>query len=648
MNKKTSALGFNDTLILGIVLAVALVHGLVYVFLMPPWQHYDEPNHFEYAWLLANNKRLPEPGEYDPEMSRQVVESMVELGFYDNLPVRPDVSPDMDVKITGFSQHDEPPLYYLLAALPLSLLQSQSITTQLYAARFVSLFLFLITILAAWGTIRELTAPGSPLRWLVPLALALMPGFVDLMTGVNNDAAAVALVSSLLWIGVRMIKRGFSFLGLVMLLLLAAMSVITKGTALIALPVIVVVLAFSLVRGRGRRFVWIGFGLLLLLGFAVVISWGDAAYWARSTFQEANTRTLTDQAPVGDHAFQLVLDPAGPAPYKVWIRQAIPVSEESRLSGQVLTLGSWMWASRPIQVRSPALMTFPGGEVIYEEVLIDETPQFVATVVQLGREAVRSFVSIEPVQGQVAEPVTIYVDGILLVRGEYPASETPAYSDAEGMSGIWGGVLFSNLLRNPSAEAGWPRLRSWVDPIGVQVLPDPGVNTPSVIFHTFLDWESGADYYWMTLQRLFRTFWSKFAWGHVPLLGNKPYRPLAVATLLGLLGVFLLIVLKWRKFPWEVGLLFLVSLALAWGAAIIRGSNYVLIPYKIYYPVARYAYPMIIPTVTLIVVGWYVLLSLLQRWTRLRSPILFLIPLVFLVILDVYAVISIANYYGSG
>jgi hypothetical protein len=101
MTQNTISKRQNDYLVLGIVLIVALVHGLIYIYLIPPWQHYDEPNHFEYAWLIANNRQLPEAGEYDPVMSRQVVESMVEHGFYDRLPIRPNLSPDTDVKIGG-------------------------------------------------------------------------------------------------------------------------------------------------------------------------------------------------------------------------------------------------------------------------------------------------------------------------------------------------------------------------------------------------------------------------------------------------------------------------------------------------------------------------------------------------------------------
>ena len=44
---------------LGLILLLALFHGLIYVFLIPPWQHYDEPNHFEVVWLTRHLDHLP-------------------------------------------------------------------------------------------------------------------------------------------------------------------------------------------------------------------------------------------------------------------------------------------------------------------------------------------------------------------------------------------------------------------------------------------------------------------------------------------------------------------------------------------------------------------------------------------------------------
>jgi hypothetical protein len=73
---------FQPRWLLPVILAVALIQGLLYIWIMPPWQHYDEPNHFEHIWLIAQRGRLPQAGEYDQEMRRQVAASMIEHGFF--------------------------------------------------------------------------------------------------------------------------------------------------------------------------------------------------------------------------------------------------------------------------------------------------------------------------------------------------------------------------------------------------------------------------------------------------------------------------------------------------------------------------------------------------------------------------------------
>ncbi len=74
-----------------IILVVAALHGIIYIRLLPPWQHYDEPNHFEYAWLIANWKRLPQVGENDITLNRQLFDLMWASGFYGDPVNKPDI-----------------------------------------------------------------------------------------------------------------------------------------------------------------------------------------------------------------------------------------------------------------------------------------------------------------------------------------------------------------------------------------------------------------------------------------------------------------------------------------------------------------------------------------------------------------------------
>ena len=302
---------------LAIALVAGLIHGLITTFLAPPWQHYDEPKHFERVWLSANLGRLPVPGDQDETLSRVVVESMVLHGFYGK-GYTPEqfIKPGEPVTIPGISQLDEPPFYYLAASAPLRLLGGWDVTDQLYIARLVSLGFFLVTIFAGWGLVVELTQPENPLRWMLPLSLALLPGLADSMTAVNNDAAAVAVVSMMLWVGVRLIQRGFSLLDFLWACAVAGLAFFTKSTAMLALILLPLAVLFSLLRRQLRPVAWavvLG-GILLLL--ASTLAWGDAAGWYRATDQNDATRMQSDQAVVGEHVIRVA---QGAAISPVWL-----------------------------------------------------------------------------------------------------------------------------------------------------------------------------------------------------------------------------------------------------------------------------------------------------------------------------------------
>ena len=72
----------SDYYWLALCLLAGLLMGVFFIFLLPPWQHYDEPKHFEHVWLAANLDRLPGPEDRDEELNRQVMASMGLYRFY--------------------------------------------------------------------------------------------------------------------------------------------------------------------------------------------------------------------------------------------------------------------------------------------------------------------------------------------------------------------------------------------------------------------------------------------------------------------------------------------------------------------------------------------------------------------------------------
>jgi hypothetical protein len=115
--KTGSYLDPKRTLLL--ILLVGLIHGIIYVFAIPPWWHYDEAGHLEYSWLLANRPGWPKEGFYDEAMHRLVAESMLRTGFYKTQNYTHDLTSSEHVWIGGTSQVGDPP-HLLPAYLPAS------------------------------------------------------------------------------------------------------------------------------------------------------------------------------------------------------------------------------------------------------------------------------------------------------------------------------------------------------------------------------------------------------------------------------------------------------------------------------------------------------------------------------------------------
>lgn len=636
----------GDKAILGILILVALVNGLVYTFLMPPWQHYDEPGHFEVVWLAAHLKRLPQPGDYDPKMSRAVLISMIQNRFYGD-PNAPLPAEDAQVQVPGYRQLDEPPGYYLLASLPVraaELAGVEDVADQLRAARLASLLLFLCTVFCAWGIARELTPEGHVVRWMAPLSLALLPGFVDLMTAVNNDVGAVAIFSFFLWGAVRLIQHRFSLLNLLWVLAAVVVGYFTKVTVLVALVLLPVVLLLALLRGRLR---WIAWAAVGVAGFGVLLAaltWGDSAWWARSTFQAGNTQLATAQAPLGARAFQIEIQP-GARPQESQLIQLLALPKGESLKGKQITLGAWMWASRPVKATSPSFNTFSALKTTNQPVELDEKPRFVAFTAQVEGDASRNFVSLAPFAGPVDEPVTVFVDGVTLAEGSWPLDQAPVFDGVDGRKGTWGGLPFANLLRNPSAEARWLRLRPWVDAAGVRILPDEGANQPSVSLYYMLDTAAAWPFQRLSAQVLFRTWWARFGWGHIPLMQPWAYWIISAAMLAGLFAAILAMLRLRVRFPWSAALLLGLALLGVWLQTFLRGANYPTQLRAIYYPTARYAYPVIIPSLLLLNLGWYEIGRSLKIHLHLPGRALSASYVLAWLAFNLYAILSIARYY---
>src|SRR6266508_1682851 len=157
---------------LAALILLALAHGLAYVFVVPVWQAPDEPTQLEYAALISRLGRIPVTTDTDPELERQIVDSLVRERFFEYLVGRsPQPAPRSfeDVRQGFFMPRQvgtDPPLYFAIAALPVWALADLPIETQLRALRLLGVLFTVGAVLCVYGAGRELCtadprAPGA-------------------------------------------------------------------------------------------------------------------------------------------------------------------------------------------------------------------------------------------------------------------------------------------------------------------------------------------------------------------------------------------------------------------------------------------------------------------------------------------------------
>ena len=590
-----------------LVLLIALAQSALYLALVPPWQHYDEPTHFEYAWLIANRTWLPGPSDTDPSLRREIAASMLERGFFGELQNPNTFRGDRETWI-GLSELQHPPTYYLLVSLPLRLVRHLDIASQLYTARIVSLLLFVSTIAMAAAIMRELTPAGHALRWAVPLACALLPPFVDLMTGVNNDVGVTAAFTLFLWGAVRTIRSGLNWRRLVWVFGCAGLAAAVKNTGAVALVLAILALLMAAWRQFGWRWRWLV--ALAVVGVApillVSVGWGDAAYWYRArdvVGQDAPTRAQADAAPFGPHA--LVLETRADGLPSMLIGPLLP-EDSRRLAGHTITLGGWVWADRTATVSAPALsytaMGMLRAQTVTRPVTVTTTPVFYAWTFPVPEQTyyLSYIVQTEPASPD-EPPLRLYLDGALIADGAYTSGEAPVFDDATAGAGMWGGQRFINLIRNPSFDASWPRVQPWVDHALITYIH----RTPAQLLTTLIDVSRLQSLFLPAMLRppvdglVYR-----FSWNQIRLPSVGWVYGLYVVGSLAIAGcVAWLIRARGASSSYPACVFLMLSGLLIWANTILRplpflGEQYVL-------PASRYTYPAIVITMLVLVGGWW-------------------------------------------
>jgi hypothetical protein len=453
LKKDTQAfqLFFSQRTLMAIIL-IGLIISLIYTFIVPPWEHYDEPAHFEYAWLIAHRLKLPGIGDHDQDLRLAVGQSLVETRFFERRGLgSPNLTDSSEPLWMGVGQAGDPPLYYILTAIPLFLLQAAPVNWQLYSGRVFTILFLLITIYSAYKITSELTPPRHPLRWLAPLIIVLLPGFVEFMTAVNNYPAVIGFTSLWLLSAVRLIKNKWSIKQFLILLVLTIICLFTQKVVFYTIFLIPFILFLSLLP-RGKE--WMGWAIGIIVGIgilAISFNLNDAAFWLRSNEQEPQSREFLSQ----ESGFKFALhgytypDPiwdANDTAMRSGFFQLIPIEISNQLKGKQVTIGAWVWAEHAIQGFGPginALYQYQDQWYGFKPASISTRPQFIASTITVPLEEDRIQIWLRASSPEEVN-TRIYFSGVVFTEGTFPFEISPQLNE-KGTEGNWAGRPFKNL-----------------------------------------------------------------------------------------------------------------------------------------------------------------------------------------------------------
>ena len=259
--------------LLYLILALALIRGLIYASLVPPWQAPDEPAQFERAKAALSATDWVSTAEHGPAWYGDLGRSLFTFQMWDFLDsARPPYSPESPLSRYIVLYHEayeglygSRPMYAVIG-WPAALTPAATITLQLYLVRLNTILMNVGIIFLAYLTTKTIF-PHDPFLFLgVPVLILFNPQHTHLLATVNNGNLAELLATAALYFLVMGLIKGFSWLNGLALLVCAMLAMWAKATAYFLPLAIGTVGLFYLWRYRRhwRWFVPVG---LLLLGF---------------------------------------------------------------------------------------------------------------------------------------------------------------------------------------------------------------------------------------------------------------------------------------------------------------------------------------------------------------------------------------------
>jgi hypothetical protein len=580
----------RDIVALGIALVIALVNGLAYLFVQPVWQHYDEPGHFEYIWLINNLPEPPLPDGRYLEPRTKIFESMTRNRFFGEAgppPPHQDGMPNI-----GVSQLDDRPTYYLIAAAAVRLAQDLPIESQVYAARATSVFWLLATVWAGWVCACAVTPANHTLRWLTPFFVATLPAFVDLMTAVNNDAMAIGTYSLAVAFATRALdlrqSRKNRIASILAMCLSAYVAAITKSTAIVAIPVAIWVIGAAVFVRRNAMWVYsLATAVVFCIGLVLSTQYTDAHGWHRSKHATSESPTRCVEA-CGLQSVQsaIQINAESNAPNGHYVFQILPPEYTAALRGRRVRFTADVWTDSDSEVlHTPFSIEQNYRRETSSQFRLTQTPQTAEGFIQVSGSThlIRILLHGSP-------KANIFLANLSL---------RPIRSSMTSVAGTTSTVE-TDFVRNPSGIDRAVAFNSTGAHL-VDRLGDDIVQWRLAL--SSLQDPSGTGWYsLLSAKYIFETTWTRFGWGNIalPEIVTLLCYVASGLALLGLFRVRYAVVAEHRSLTL---VMFIMSLAVTYGLNMLRGLH-VGFEEQLWAAPARYGHTSIVPLSIFICAGW--------------------------------------------
>jgi hypothetical protein len=284
-----------------------LLRGAFYCVEQPIWEGFDEWAHFGYIQHVAQYGRLP--SRVDP-ISGQLRRSLEiaplsaaallpgSLTYDEYWRLLPGQRIDRERELRGLrptyrgadasggtlTQYEaqQPPLYYLLLAIPYLIVSGASLPAQVLALRIVSLFIAAAGLVLCYRIAAEMPACRRAAPPIL-LLLASWPGLVVSVSRIGNDGLALALGSVVILRLFRIVRRGSGMRDWALVGAALAAALLTKSYLLTLVPLLPLM---ALIQALRRKSSWQAvYGCLLALALTGLA----AGWWYIGAWQTTGT-----------------------------------------------------------------------------------------------------------------------------------------------------------------------------------------------------------------------------------------------------------------------------------------------------------------------------------------------------------------------